>query len=47
MLEDLKSVVCYNVAATDIHLGAEFLVLVDGQMLGDSFDSVWLDIKVS
>jgi hypothetical protein len=47
MLEDLKSVVCYNGATADIHLGAEFFVLVDGQILDNSFDSVWLDIKVS
>jgi hypothetical protein len=47
MLEDLKSVVCYNAATTDVHLGAEFFVLVDGQILGDSFDSIWLDINVS
>jgi len=47
MLEDIKSVVCYSAATTDIHLGAEFFVLVDGQILGSSFDSVGLDIKVS
>jgi hypothetical protein len=47
MLEDLKSVICYDAATAGTHLGAEFFVLVDGQILGDSFDSVWLDIKVS